>query len=97
MIFQVKQFFRKYYKETWVLIAAFAFALAGDLIYGNVAGAEASLVGIVFQSTSYLFSSVFLIMVIFKLVAKIFNSDAFCGTIKRTSEENTTKSTSKKK
>lgn len=96
-MFPIKQFFRKYCKETWVLIAAFAFALAGDLLYGGVEGVEAHLVGLVFQSTSYLFSTVFLIMVLFRLIAKLFCSDAFYGTIRRMSEESVDKSTTKTK
>ncbi len=73
----------KFNKEAvYILLGAFLFALAGDLLYGGVEGAEASLVGSVMSGASNLFFTVFLIMVLFKLVLRVLTSDKFYNIIR---------------
>lgn len=77
MIKRIKKFVIAFPKETSALCASFAFALAGDSIYGGVANAKESLVGNVMVSASDLFFTVFLIMILFHLVSIVFSSDGF--------------------
>ena len=73
----INYLFRTFKKEIWVLFAAFIFALAGDLLYCGVEGAEAYLVGVVLGQASDLFFTVFLIMVLFHLLLKLLTSKFF--------------------
>lgn len=77
MIKRIKRTIMKFPKETSALSASFAFALAGDLIYGGVAGAKESLVGNTMSSASGLFFTIFTILILFRLVFKAFSSDGF--------------------
>jgi len=72
-----KQFLEKYNVEVPVLLTAFLFALAGDLLYGGVEGASSYLVGSLLESASYLFFTIFTIVVLFRLITSFFVSDKF--------------------
>lgn len=77
----MKPFLEEYRKEIRVLMGALLFAAICDLFYGGVAGADASLVGIILGGVSTLLFTVFTIMVLFKLVTRFFASESFRGFI----------------
>lgn len=94
----MNQLIKEYKSELRVLMLAFFFAVIGDLFYGGVTGAEASLVGNILGSTSTFLFAIFSIMVLYKLVMSFFVSKKFYSMIKSIPcDEPETKPSSKKK